>query len=143
MYYKIALFAGFSLVSMCMNLVATNNSLSQKEVINLWRDHSDLSDDAYFDSKGGFIEATAHHTAEEPGLETEVFGMGQILSVNREARLITIKHRAVEIYGWSEGEFTLAVAPSIVFDEVPKNGEIFFGLARTAEGTFIVTALFL
>lgn len=80
--------------------------------------------------------------SEEAALETEVFGLGHVLSVNRAERVVTLRHRAVQEYGWHAGERSFVVAASVAMDLVPADSEVFFGLAQAVDGTFIITAIF-
>jgi len=93
------------------------------------------------DSESSFQGASVRLTSDEATLETETFGMGQIISLDRTARRITIQHQAVESYDWLAGERSLDIAANVPLDNVTEAIEIHFGLARKTDSSVIVTAI--
>lgn len=134
MYIGMALFAGLLAAAMPAVPALADSSMNLREMLNLAQDAAEPP-----------VTASRRHaeSREEELLKTQVFGVGEIVSLDRVARLVTIRHQFIAQYDWRAGDHTLPVASIVAIHVVPTSGEIYFGLAKKSDGTIVVTALFM
>ncbi|UTW54658.1 efflux RND transporter periplasmic adaptor subunit [Kordiimonas sp. SCSIO 12610] len=93
------------------------------------------------DSESSFTGARTRLTTEEPVLETEVFGRGNILSLDKASRTVTINHQAIDDYDWPAGEREFRLSSNVVAEAIPDKASIHFGMASKPDGSVIVTVI--